>query len=214
MARRLTKEERDIVCGTSVIIGARGRIPTRFGGERISSNSQIQADKIEPAIWAYVCKIVRNPRCLEQVLAGQDSARRKVSPEDVEALRAQRQRLRHGMERLIDSLAEGMIDKDQFTVRMIRAKTLLADLDSKIASEATNEERHAHLRSAMTRLTELSTHLQSQLNNADWATKREIIRAIVQRIEIGPTNIVIVLRLPTEITVRGVEPIVVTLSRV
>jgi site-specific DNA recombinase len=70
-----------------------GTDPYRFGGERICSNGEIQADKIEPAIWAYVCKIVRNPRCLEQALAGQDSARRKVSPEDVEALRAQRQRL-------------------------------------------------------------------------------------------------------------------------
>lgn len=32
------------------------------------------------------------------------------------------------------------------------------------------------MRSVMNRLAELSTHLQSQLNNADWATKREIVR--------------------------------------
>jgi hypothetical protein len=65
----------------------------------------------------------------------------------------------------------------------------------------------------MTRLTTLSAHLQPQLNKADWSTRREIIRAIVQRIEIGLTNIAIVLRLPTEVSVRGVEPILVTLSR-
>jgi hypothetical protein len=41
----------------------------------------------------------------------------------------------------------------------------------------------------------------------------EIIRAIVQRIEIAPTNIAVVLRLPTETSARGVDPIVVTLSR-
>ena len=61
----------------------------------------------------------------------------------------------------------------------------------------------------MTLLTELATYLRTRLNKADWCTKREIIRAIVQRIEIGPTNLAIVLRLPTEISVRGVEPIVV-----
>ena len=40
----------------------------------------------------------------------------------------------------------------------------------------------------MTRLTELSIHLQSQLKKAGLNMTREIIRAVVQRIEIGPTN--------------------------
>ena len=57
------------------------------------------------------------------------------------------------MEQLIDSLAEGLIDKDQFTDRMNRAKARLADLEAKIASEAIDEERHAHVHSAMTLLT-------------------------------------------------------------
>jgi hypothetical protein len=39
-----------------------------------------------------------------------------------------------GMERLIDALADGVIDKAQFTLRMIRVKGRLADLDAKIAS--------------------------------------------------------------------------------
>jgi hypothetical protein len=53
----------------------------------------------------------------------------------------------------------------------------------------------------------------SQLKKANWATKREIIRAVVQRIEIEPANIAIVLRLPTETSASGVEPIVATFSR-
>ena len=60
------------------------------------------------------------------------------------------------------------------------------------------KDRRTHLRSVMSRLTEISSQLQIQLNDADWATKREIIRALVQRIEIGPTKVAVVLRLPTE----------------
>ena len=41
----------------------------------------------------------------------------------------------------------------------------------------------------------------------DWSTKREIIRALVQRIEIGPTKVAVVLRLPTETTALALEPI-------
>jgi site-specific DNA recombinase len=73
---------------------------------------------------------VKNPEGLEQ--EGQDSTRRGAIPEDVDALRAQRQKLRHGMERLIDSLAEGVIDKDQFTARMNRTKARIAEIDTKM----------------------------------------------------------------------------------
>lgn len=168
-----------------------GTDPYRFGGERICNNIQIRADALETEIWKYVCGIVKNPGSLEQV--GQDSTQRNVLPEDVDALRAHRQKLRHGMERLIDSLAEGVIDKDQFTSRMNRTKARIADLDTKIASQADDEDRRAHVRSVMSRLAELSCHLQSQLKKADWATKREIIRAVVQRIEIGLTKIAVIL---------------------
>jgi hypothetical protein len=96
---------------------------------------------------------------------------------------------------------------------MNRAKARLADLDAKMALQAADEDRRAHVRSAMSRLAELSSHLPPNLNKADWATKREIIRAIVQRIEIGPTNIDIVLRLPAGMSARTAEPILVTLSR-
>jgi len=189
-----------------------GTDPYRFGGECICSNSQIRADALETEIWKYVWRIVKNPESLEQ--EAQDSTRRGAIPEDVDALRAQRQKLRHGMERLIDSLAEGVIEKDQFTSRMNRTKGRIAELDTKIASQAADEDRRAHVRSAMSRLTELSSHLQSVLKRADWTTKREIVRAVVQRIEIGPTKVAVVLRLPTETSARVLEPVVVTLSRV
>jgi hypothetical protein len=47
-----------------------------------------------------------------------------------------------------------------------------------------------------------------------WDTKREIIRAVVQRIEVGPTKVAVVLRLLTETSAQVLEPIAVTLSRV
>ena len=54
----------------------------------------------------------------------------------------------------------------------------------------------------------ISSRLQSQLNDADWATKREIVGALVRRIEIGAGKATIV------VSARALEPIMVTLSRV
>ena len=117
------------------------------------------------------------------------------------------------MEHLIDSLSEGVIDRDQFTSRMSRTKSRIADIETKLAAHATVEERRTQVGSAMSRLAELSTHLQTQLNDADWTTKREVLRALIQRIEIGPTSIAVVLRLPAQTSARTMEPIMVILSR-
>ncbi len=183
-----------------------------FGGERICSNTQIRAASLETEIWAYASKILKNPGILDQ--EDKDTDQRNVPRENTDSLKAQLQKLRHGMERLIDSLAEGVIDKDQFTARMERNKTRIAEIETKIGAQATDEGRRAHVRSLMSRLADLSSHLRSHLHAPGWSTKREIIRALAQRIEIGPENIVVVLRLPTAASARSLEPIMVTLSRV
>jgi hypothetical protein len=66
----------------------------------------------------------------------------------------------------------------------------------------------------MTRLAELSSRMPPQLKKVDRAIEREIIRAVIQRIEVGPANIAVVLRPPPEMSVRDIEPVLVTLSRV
>jgi site-specific DNA recombinase len=183
----------------------------RFGGECICNNAQIRADWLETEIWEQVSKIVRNPENLKP----KDPDNTPPSPmsETLEALEAQRQRLLRGIERLIDSLAEGVIDKDQFISRMSRTKSRIADIETKLAAHAAAEERRIQVRSAMSRLAELSTHLQGQLNDADWDTKREVLRALIQRIEIGPTSIAVVLRLPAQTSARTMEPIMMIVSR-
>jgi hypothetical protein len=45
--------------------------------------------------------------------------------------------------------------------------------------------------------------MKSRLRKPGWATQREITCAVVQRIEIGPTSIAIIPRLPKEKTVRA-----------
>ena len=184
----------------------------RFGGERICSNTQIRAEWLENEIWEHVSKIVTKPGSLEQ--GDRDSNQSNALSKSIDTLEEQRQKLRRGMERLIDSLAEGIIDREQFTSRMNRTKTRIADIEAKLSAQTADEDRRTHVRSVMSRLAELSSHLRTQLNDADWVTKREIIRALVQRIEIGPTSLAVFLRLPAETSARALEPIMVTLSRV
>src|ERR1700736_5739463 len=45
--------------------------------------------------------------------------------------------------------------------------------------------RRSHLQSVKSRLTEISSHVQNQLSDADWATKHEIIRALFSGSKLG-----------------------------
>ena len=184
----------------------------RFGGERICSNTQARADTLENQIWESVCKILKNPGILEE--EDHNSSTPSTSVEaNVNMLTAQRQKLQHGMDRLIDSFAEGVIDKDQFTPRMNRTKTRISEIDAKIAAQTPDQGKLARLQLVRSRLTEISSHLQNELSDADWTTKREIIRALVQRIEIGRKKVAVALRPPTDTSGRVLDPIMVTLSR-
>jgi hypothetical protein len=61
---------------------------------------------------------------------------------------------------------------------------------------------------------ELATAVGPHLATADWHRRRDIIRTLVQRIEIGREVIKIVFRVTPEARNSGPESIVVTLSRV
>jgi len=98
--------------------------------------------------------------------------------DNIETLKSQGTKLRHAMERLIDSFTEGLIEKDQFTSRMARTKTRITDLDAKIKASAGDVDQLEHLRLATARLRELAAALGPELAGADWQRRREIIRTL------------------------------------
>jgi hypothetical protein len=73
------------------------------------------------------------------------------------------------VERLIDSFAEGLIEKDQFAARMARTKSRIADLDSRIRAYAGDVDQREHLRVAMKRLRELAATIGPELaDRKEW----------------------------------------------
>jgi hypothetical protein len=97
-------------------------------------NAQVQGEFLEKAVWREVSELLTSPERLEREY--QDRSREGASLGNLEALNAQRLKLQHALERLIHSFTEGLIDKDQFTSRMGRTKSRIADLDVKIKSDA------------------------------------------------------------------------------
>ena len=164
----------------------------RFGGEPICSNAQIQGNILEMTIWSEISKLLTDPQRVE--LEHQDRNKNGALLDNLETLRSQKAKLEHAIERLIDSFAEGLIEKDQFASRMARTKSRIADLDARINAYAGDLNRREHLRLATNRLRELTATVGPELESADWQRKREIIRTVVQRIDIETEVIKIVFR--------------------
>ena len=183
----------------------------RFGGERICTNRQIQAEFLEVAVWREVCDLLRNPEKLERDFKESNNA--VASLQTAGALKAQRLKQQHALERLIDSFTEGLISKDQFTPRMARTRSRIAELDTQIQAYSGDIDQMEHLRLGVARLRELSATVGPGLADSDWHRKREVIRTVVQRIEIGHGNIRIVFRLSPDAGRSGPESIAVTLPR-
>lgn len=183
----------------------------RFGGEAICRNNQVQGKFLGTAVWQELCELLRNPRRLEQEYEGRRSA--DASLERVENLKAQRLKLQHAMERLIDGFTEGLIDKEQFTLRMDRTKSRISDLDARIKDSSGEIGHLESLRFAMIRLHELSTAVGHDLANADWHRKREIIRTLVQRIEIDTDIIKVIFRINQNSRGSDDDFVVITLQR-
>jgi len=174
----------------------------RFGGERICNNSQVQGNLLEEMVWREVSNLLLTPERIE--LEHRNSATTGTSFDNLQALRSQRIKLEHTVERLIDSYTEGLIEKDQFTSRMARTKNRIADLDARINADSGDVDQREHLQRTTNRLRELALTIGPELASADWQRKQEIMRTLVQRIEIDTEVIKIIFRL-TENT-RGSDP--------
>jgi site-specific DNA recombinase len=156
--------------------------------------------------------MLRNPRRLEQEHEGRGSST-DASLERVETLKAQRLKLRHAVERLIDGFTEGLIEKEQFTRRMDKTKSRITDLDARIKADAGDVGHVESLRLAMKRLLELSAVVGPDLAAADWHRRREIIRTLVQRIEIDRETIKVIFRLTQSARGSDDDSIAITLQR-
>jgi site-specific DNA recombinase len=165
----------------------------RFGGERICDNMQVRTDTLDSLVWHEVCTLLEEPQRLEQ-----EYQRRLQVPsredEDLTAIEIRIGKVRRGIARLIDSYAEGLIEKQEFEPRISRLRQRLVDLQSQAQKITDEMAQQAELRLIISRLEEFATKVRDGLDEADWLTKRELVRTLVKRVEIGKEEVNVVFR--------------------
>lgn len=95
---------------------------------------------------------------------------------------------------MIDSYADGLIDKQEFEPRVTRMRQRLQHLEEQLQSLKEDTEVEQELRLILGRLESFAAKVQDGLHQADFQTRRDIIRALVKRVEIDESQIRVVFR--------------------
>jgi site-specific DNA recombinase len=165
----------------------------RFGGERVCDNLQVRTDKLDQYVWQEVCALLQEPERLSH-----EYQRRLHTPDgeqrSLQALQTQISRRRKSIARLIDSYTEGYIEKKEFEPRIQRLRQHLTELEDQVHQKVREQTQQAELRQVITHLEEFSAKVKDGLDEADWLTKRELIRTLVKQVNVGKEDVTIVFR--------------------
>jgi site-specific DNA recombinase len=110
-------------------------------------------------------------------------------------LDAQRGKLRQGLARLIDSDADGLLAKHEFEPRLTRLRQRIAHLAAQHQQLAEAAALQTDLPLIIGRLEDVAARLHDGLEGADWTRQRELIRALVKRVEVDHDQAHVVFRI-------------------
>ena len=192
-------------CGKPVSKAARGHRPVyayyrcvgsdayRFGGQRLCGNPSVRTDRLEEAVWQDVCSLLREP----QRITREYERRLATAPPDdgLPAVKALAQKVKQGLDRLIDAYQEGLIDRAQFEPRLRHAQQRLQNLTDQITALTAEQNRWQDLQLVVGQVETFAQRLAGSLEQVDWSTKRQVITTLVKQIEISDEAVKIVYRI-------------------
>jgi site-specific DNA recombinase len=154
----------------------------------------MRSHRLRLAVWHEVGALLAQPERLRQEFQRRQHASGESQRQEMSALEAQVSKLRQGLSRLIDSYTEGLIDKTEFEPRVPRLRQRIAHIEEQCEALAGEETLERELHFIVNRLDDFAAQMGRPLDELEWAKKREIIRALVRRVEIGLEHVHVVFR--------------------
>jgi site-specific DNA recombinase len=170
----------------------------RFAGQAVCDNKSVRSDRLERAVWDEIRVVLEDPqrvaaeyrRRLADVHDGRHDA------DTLASIDRQIAGLRRGVGRLIDSYAEGMIERGEFEPRIGGLRQRLSHLEAERQKIAADAEVERDLALIVGRLEDFADKVHRNLDQLDWNGTREIIRAMIRRVEIDGDRVNVVFRVP------------------
>jgi site-specific DNA recombinase len=167
----------------------------RGDDQRVCHLPTVPLEPLNCAVWQDVRSLLADPSRIQTEYSRRLKEQAFATSPQQQQLQARRQRVQRGLTRLIDAYAEGLLDKTEFEPRLCAAKQRLRELDAEAKVLAERETRDQHLRAVIHRLEQFAQRVRQGLDSADANLRRELIRALVKRVELGAEEVRIVYRI-------------------
>jgi site-specific DNA recombinase len=162
---------------------------------RVCNNNAICANTVEELVWKEIQYLLNNPCYLETEYQRRiEKLKKSPTKEERNKLNAEKLKVKGSIARLIDSYAEGFIEKPEFEPRIKEYQWRLSEVEQKLLQLVDDQTYLVDLQKIIGKMEEFSKMVKEKLEGAIWQTKRDIITALIKRVEIGKTNVNIVFR--------------------
>lgn len=181
-----------------------GRDAYRYGGQAVCDARGVRCDQLEAAVWKDACELLNDPGRVA------DEYQRRLDREEGEAPAMERQKLldarnrvQRSIGRLVDAWGEGLLQKEEFEPKIRAARARLEQLAAQIQSQDDRQTAQAEMRLIIGSLEAFARKVKEGLSEADLAAKRDIICALVKRVEVNDEQVRIVYRIDPGSAQRG-----------
>ena len=164
----------------------------RFGGQRVCSNGQCRTDLLDKAVWEDACALLADPERVRREHERRRRGQKRKGGRPSEQVGKLIEKVRRGISRLIDAYGEGLLERDEFEPRIREARERLARLEREAAAAAKRESEEADFAAAVEQLEAFAQRVGEGLSEADWDTRRAILRALIKHVEVGKEAIRVV----------------------
>ncbi len=165
----------------------------RFGGNKICNSKSIRTDILETVIWEEMNRVLKDPDAIAKEYQLGLLKDKNKQPND--ELEKEISRLEQGIKRLAYTYAEEYITKEDFDSKAKAMTQSLEAIKKQKEKVVDEKELKRELDFTMSSVKSFASEVESELDQADWEAKLDIIRPLVRRIEIDDDNVHIVFRL-------------------
>jgi site-specific DNA recombinase len=180
-----------------------GRDGFRFAGRRLCRNRPQRTEDLDAAVWQDVYQLLREPERLRQEFERRQ--RGAAADQPAEGARAGRAiaQAKQALGRLIDAYSAGLLQAQEFEPRIQRLRERLAKLEAEAQQQAQALQEQHDVGLVLGRFEVFTDQINQHVSHADGGQRREILRALVKRVEVDQQIVRIVYEVPPRPFAKG-----------
>ncbi len=158
---------------------------------------------LDAAVWEDLRRLLSEPERVRKEYERRLQGSETGPEQEVQHLGKMTRDVKKMIFRLIDAYGDGLHDKSEFEPRISAARERLAKLEAEYRQRTGEAAQEADLRLVIGQLEEFARRVSQGLQEPDWDTRREVVRALIKQIEIDEQEVRIVYRVSPSPFERG-----------